>query len=334
MHDFMDEFQMYFFGHDWVLREETLLPPATRPPLRVEWIVESLTPPIGRRVQIGFRVLGYSDYYDEYQFNVVVRSSDWPEGPSPQEEFDRYQAQANGFRQLFRVMEWFRDPWSPLLWRNPWSGDWFPPGHWNPEALRLLLRPNEEWETCRDPERMLPSLRGSTSERKLRLLACGLCRLLPLAMLYERNRHAVAVAERFAEEACPRRELKKACKASDLPWLLHREPFSAVQQSLAALKREGLPEHAARAADLIRDVVCNPYHRVTLRKQWLKSNEAAVQQIARSIAADRAFEQLPILADALEDGGCTDEAILGHCRRGGGDHIPGCWVLDLILGRN
>jgi hypothetical protein len=41
---------------------------------------------------------------------------------------------------------------------------------------------------------------------------------------------------------------------------------------------------------------------------------------------------LPILADALEDAGCTDTDILDHCR-GEGPHVRGCWVMDLILGK-
>jgi hypothetical protein len=42
---------------------------------------------------------------------------------------------------------------------------------------------------------------------------------------------------------------------------------------------------------------------------------------------------LAILGDALEDAGCTDRAILDHCR-GPGPHVRGCWVVDLILGRS
>jgi hypothetical protein len=42
--------------------------------------------------------------------------------------------------------------------------------------------------------------------------------------------------------------------------------------------------------------------------------------------------RLLILADALEEAGCSDAAILGHLR-GPGPHVRGCWVLDLILGK-
>ena len=51
-----------------------------------------------------------------------------------------------------------------------------------------------------------------------------------------------------------------------------------------------------------------------------------------SCGRQRAFERLPILADALEEAGCTDAAILGHLR-GPGPHVRGCWVIDLLLGK-
>jgi hypothetical protein len=46
----------------------------------------------------------------------------------------------------------------------------------------------------------------------------------------------------------------------------------------------------------------------------------------------RDFSAMPILADALQDAGCTDEAILTHCR-GPGPHVRGCWCVDLVLNK-
>jgi hypothetical protein len=54
-------------------------------------------------------------------------------------------------------------------------------------------------------------------------------------------------------------------------------------------------------------------------------------QLARAIYEGRLFDDLPVLADALEDAGCTDAELLGHLR-GGGEHRRGCWALDLVLG--
>jgi hypothetical protein len=46
----------------------------------------------------------------------------------------------------------------------------------------------------------------------------------------------------------------------------------------------------------------------------------------------REFGAMPILADALQDAGCNNDAILNHCREPG-EHVRGCWVVDLVLGR-
>jgi hypothetical protein len=43
--------------------------------------------------------------------------------------------------------------------------------------------------------------------------------------------------------------------------------------------------------------------------------------------------RLAVLADALEDAGCTDDAILSHLRSPG-PHVRGCWALDLVLGKS
>jgi hypothetical protein len=65
---------------------------------------------------------------------------------------------------------------------------------------------------------------------------------------------------------------------------------------------------------------------------WLRWHDGAIVHIAQAIYNDRRFQELPILADALEEAGWTDREILGHCREPG-DHVRGCWVVDLILGK-
>ena len=54
--------------------------------------------------------------------------------------------------------------------------------------------------------------------------------------------------------------------------------------------------------------------------------------VARAIYDDKAFERMPILADALMDAGCEEEQIISHCRSDG-PHVRGCWVVDLVLGK-
>jgi hypothetical protein len=80
---------------------------------------------------------------------------------------------------------------------------------------------------------------------------------------------------------------------------------------------------------LLRDIFGNPFRPVTINPAW---RTPTVLSLAQAIYDERAFDRLPILADALEDAGCTDASILEHCRSGGG-HVRGCWVVDLLLGR-
>jgi hypothetical protein len=89
----------------------------------------------------------------------------------------------------------------------------------------------------------------------------------------------------------------------------------------------------SRCAQLLRDLFGNPFRPASMTPAWLTWNHGTVPAIARHIYEDRAFHDLPILADALEDAGCTDAAILGHCR-GPGEHVRGCWVVDLLLGQS
>jgi hypothetical protein len=54
--------------------------------------------------------------------------------------------------------------------------------------------------------------------------------------------------------------------------------------------------------------------------------------LAHLIYDQRRFTDLPVLADALEEAGCTDQTILDHLR-GPGPHVRGCWAVDLLLGK-
>jgi hypothetical protein len=57
-----------------------------------------------------------------------------------------------------------------------------------------------------------------------------------------------------------------------------------------------------------------------------------VVTLARQMETSRDFSAMPILADALQDAGCDNEAMLHHCR-GPGPHVCGCWAIDLVLGK-
>lgn len=56
-----------------------------------------------------------------------------------------------------------------------------------------------------------------------------------------------------------------------------------------------------------------------------------VKDLASAIEEEQAYARLPILADALEDAGCTSQEVLGHCREP--EHVSGCWVVNRVLGK-
>jgi hypothetical protein len=84
---------------------------------------------------------------------------------------------------------------------------------------------------------------------------------------------------------------------------------------------------------LFRDVFGNPFRPTSIEPLWQKWNGSTIPRVAQHIYDDRHFQDLPVLADALEEAGCTNADILDHCR-GPGPHIRGCWVVDLILGKS
>jgi hypothetical protein len=101
-----------------------------------------------------------------------------------------------------------------------------------------------------------------------------------------------------------------------------------------AIGRPGQPLTARQHADRLRSVcgllreLFNPFH-IGVDAAW---QTTTVVRLAQAIYDGATFEHLPILADALEEAGCTDAAVLRHCR-GPGPHVRGCWVVDRLLGK-
>lgn len=88
-------------------------------------------------------------------------------------------------------------------------------------------------------------------------------------------------------------------------------------------------QEAPAQTDLLREIFGNPFRPVAVDPSWLTSTAVA---IAQGIYDDKAFDRLPILADALQDAGCENADILNHLRSPG-PHVKGCWALDLVLGK-
>ncbi len=211
-----------------------------------------------------------------------------------------------------------------------------------------------EWLASADPEALVNFLRGRASDRKLRLFACACCRDIWPYLTEEVSRRSVEAAEAFADGQASKQELRAAKRAagafSDVQgaWVaayvtvgadawtaahdvLEHAVWAAVPhggQLLVTDQRAAL----ARFAHLLRDVIGNPFRPALADPAWLTWADGTVPRLAQAIYEGRRFEQLPILADALEEAGCADAAILGHCRSPAA-HARGCWGLDLLLGK-
>jgi hypothetical protein len=186
------------------------------------------------------------------------------------------------------------------------------------------------WLAGDDARAMLGHLlHGAASRRKLRLLACAVCRGAD-GMASERGRRAVELAERFADRAVFKRAMSAArAAARGLP----RAAADNQAWRAAALTVAGVAE--GHAVALLRDVFGNPFRPVSVdpaRLTPLVSALAAVAYEERSADGGLDADRLAVLADALEDAGCVEADLLAHLR-GPGPHVRGCWALDLILGK-
>jgi hypothetical protein len=208
---------------------------------------------------------------------------------------------------------------------------------------------------------MLKYQGGKASVRKLRLFACGCCRLIWHLLSDERCRRAVEVAEEYADGLAPEEELRaarlgaraamnddwqsipvraavRAARAADsegnsggVPGNpVFSEASSAASRAHEAISTSGTSlKESLEQANLLRDLFGNPFAPVTLSPTW---RTASVVAVARGIYVERQFDELPILADALEEAGCEDTRVLNHCRQLG-EHARGCWLLDGLLGQ-
>jgi hypothetical protein len=205
----------------------------------------------------------------------------------------------------------------------------------------------QEWLDCANPGIVLRVACRAASKRKQRLLACALCRTL-WPRLDADERRAVELSEDFADGKGTKKALQAAASVpyrawfKDLRgrWAAHLVYFASrprTEPGMAGFEADavlnGLPEvEKALAIPLVRCVLGNPFRPVVLRPGWLTWNGGTAPRLAQAIYDERAFDRLPILADALEEAGCAEPALLEHLR-GPGHHARGCWPVDSILGR-
>jgi len=186
------------------------------------------------------------------------------------------------------------------------------------------------------------------SKRKRRLYVCGCCRLIWDRLTDPRCRDAVLLAERFADGKATRSQLVDAERRARVVADSRTGFFQNAAWEVVAASNDwdfaiwrlfprygictGDRQLGARATLLFRDIIGNPFRIVFVLQEWLDWNDRTAIKIAQTIYEERAFDRMPILADALEEAGCTSADILDHCRQPG-EHTRGCWLVDLLLGK-
>jgi hypothetical protein len=188
-----------------------------------------------------------------------------------------------------------------------------------------------EWLACTDPRRMWAFLQETTSLRKARLLFAACCDRLRHAPSEQGTRRTEEVGGRHPEEAVHADAPSPITLADDAARFYLLLAATEALNNLGA----GNSEQAAQVA-LLHDLFGNPFRHVHANAAWLIPTITALAQAAyynRALPAGTLEPaRLAVLADALEEAGCTDQAILDHLRSPG-PHVRGCWAVDLLLGK-
>jgi hypothetical protein len=177
---------------------------------------------------------------------------------------------------------------------------------------------------------MLEWVRRLASDRKFRLFACAYWRWHDNAVQREPGMAgALEFAESWAETGVRPHGYPRGFRG----WhpLLAKNGFAAASWTVRGSSvggREWIgPGEQEQHLALLREVIGNPFHPIEVAPAWLSQPSVG---LAWSAYEARAFEVLPILADALEEAGCDEASLLAHCRSSG-KHVRGCWAVDLCL---
>jgi hypothetical protein len=228
----------------------------------------------------------------------------------------------------------------------------------DPERMLAFLVPRERGRPAR------------VSDRKVRLFEVACCRRIWPLITGGPWREAVVLAERYADgEVGDRGRRAAASKARPTQMLMGLPTLNAGVAALRTTEKtcgktyflgnasaavayaanrsdrpfaQGVRYRAARSTEmnaqvgLARCVFGNPFRPVTMAPAWRTPDVIGLAQAAyeNRILPSGGLDQqhLTILADALEDAGCSDRALLDHLR-GPGVHVRGCWAVDALLGK-
>ena len=202
------------------------------------------------------------------------------------------------------------------------------------------------------------------SERKHRLFMCGLCRQM-LPWLDSPELFGVLdTSERYADGSAAVVDLRRACELAlhvmrGMPDDSGRWCIARAVAWTTAWEEPSEGNHY-REIDYFIDGNVSTFLHGALQLRWDGRTAPSVApeyntffdevkprlgpfspgwrtdtavSLARMMYESREFGAMPILADAIQDAGCDDPAILDHCRDANQVHVRGCWVVDLVLGK-
>ena len=216
-----------------------------------------------------------------------------------------------------------------------------------------------EWVKCRDLTKMMRVVDPRQFDRKLRLFAVACCRRVEELLRDDDAKRLLVLTEKVADDAAELESLrplwaevpfyphaegavKQAVALDCASWQASADCYRRAAQDAETATADTIAGEGAGAAQekyerrgrerlaqfaLLRDVVSNPFRPVAFSAEWRTDTAIA---IARQMYESRDFSTMPILADALQDAGCDNDDILNHCRQPG-EHVRGCWVVDLVL---
>jgi hypothetical protein len=229
------------------------------------------------------------------------------------------------------------------------------------------------WRSSTNPQTLLAILRAKASDRKCRLFSLACLHRFEVFLAHPRlarTREAIATLERHLDGAATADQLRAATArsleeiernvaehalenwtGSDLAHgLLARDAHAAAARHIALAQDfaydvvvDHLPETLydeeawrmvtapvrAQMCRWLRDLGGNPFRPARFLGAWRTPSAVG---IAQAMYERRDFVALPVLAESLREAGCRETRILRHCQDPS-EHIPGCWVVDLILGK-
>lgn len=222
----------------------------------------------------------------------------------------------------------------------------------------------QEWLHAADPGDTLAAVRENVSERKLRLFACACARRIWSRMPDDRCRRAIETGEQFADNGVTEGERREVHEAVNVVlaetwnrWGMSAEhhvagaawfcvtgkgifAFAAANRAMSSFAETERKGEMAVQAEIFRDILGNPFRPVTPQVSWLTWNGGSIVKVAEAAYQERALPsghldnaRLAVLADILEESGCSNSELLGHLRDKDAVHVRGCWVVDLLLGK-